>query len=103
MSLRVGVVEGWTGPLAFQLLAAGVPANLTGQTVTMSVRDKALQPVTGFTVAVVSPTDGRVSVEPPAGLLRSSSPYTVRFKVTDAQNRHVFFPSDEPDTWIVRL
>lgn len=100
---KVGIVEGWTGSIDFRLLADGSAQNLTGMTVVGVAYDRLRNPVvlTGD-LSVLSATGGRVRLQPDTGdFLESSSPYELRFKVTDG-GLDTFFPSEEPISVIVR-
>jgi hypothetical protein len=100
---KVGIVEGWTGNMDFRLLADGSTQNLTGMTVNAVGynRLKAAVTLTGD-LSILSATGGTVRFTPDTGdFLEAESPYELRFKVTDG-GLHVFFPSDEPISVIVR-
>jgi hypothetical protein len=102
--LKVEFVEGWTGPLDFQLLNDGAVQDLSTMTVTGQARNRlnALVDLSSD-VSVVSATDGKVRITPDAADFESeSSPYELRFKVVDVATAVVFFPSGEAVTLIVR-
>jgi hypothetical protein len=99
------VVEGWTGPLDFQLKSDGaVPAGtLAGMTVTHVLVDAngVAVDMTGK-VSVPDEATWKVRYSPGAAdLVAIKGPYTSRWKVTDAGGKVVFFPSAEPDRWEV--
>lgn len=99
-------VDGHTGVLEYQLLSCGVAQNLTGATVSLvaaGVGDVALT-MTG-TVVVTSATGGIVEFRPSTGggdLTQARGPIRVRFKVVDGNSRVTYFPSEDPETWIVK-
>jgi len=102
--MRLNVVEGWTGPLDFQLLADGVPLDNSGNAIAVVVQDHQGATVT-FTGTVnwLDAVLSKVRFSPqPTDLLAAKSPYNVRWKVTDGANKVVFFPSGKDDFWIVR-
>jgi hypothetical protein len=100
---KVGIVEGWTGAMDFQLFADGTAQNLTGMTVVAVGYNRIKQAVTlTGDVSVLTATDGLVRLNPDTGdFVEADSPYELRFKVTDA-GTDVFFPSDEPISVKVR-
>ena len=79
-------VEGWTGPLDFQLFNDGTAQDLTSITVTGEARNRLRQAVTlSGNVTVLSATDGTVRMTPDTGdFLAVDSPYELRFRATDA-------------------
>ena len=102
--LKVEFVEGWTGPLDFELLNDGVAQDLTAMTVTGQARNR-LNTTVDLTadVAVLTATAGTVRLTPDAADFDSTeSPYELRFKVVDGASAVVFFPSAEAVTLIVR-
>jgi len=102
--LKVEFVEGWTGPLDFQLLNDGVMQDLTTMTVTGQARNRlnALVDLSSD-VAILTATEGKVRLTPDATDFDNAlSPYELRFKVVDATTAVVFFPSGEAVTLIVR-
>lgn len=102
--LKVEFVEGWTGPLDFQLLNDGVAQDLTSMTVTGQARTRLATTVDlSSDVTVLSATAGTVRLTPDAvDFDNAFSPYELRFKVVDATTAVVFFPSGEAVTLIVR-
>jgi hypothetical protein len=102
--VKVGIVEGWSGPLDFELLNDGAIQNLTSMTVTGQAFNRLKQAVTLTSdVTILSATDGQVRLTPDTGdFVESGSPYELRFKVVDGSSQIVFFPSDEPISLIVR-
>ncbi len=103
-NIKVEFVEGWTGPLDFQLLNDGTAQNLAGTTVTGQARNRLLQLVDlSSDVTVTSATDGQVRMTPDTGdFPADQSPYELRFKVVDGTTATVFFPSAQALTLIVR-
>lgn len=104
MAVKVEFVEGWTGPLDFQLLNDGSAQDLTAMTVTGQARNRLNAAVDlSSDVTVISATAGTVRLTPDAIDFESeSSPYELRFKVVDAATAVVFFPSGEAVTLVVR-
>lgn len=102
--VKVEFVEGWTGPLDFQLLNDGAAQDLTNMTVTGQARNR-LNTLVDLSsdVSVISATDGTVRLTPDAVDFDSVySPYELRFKVVDATTATVFFPSGEAVVLVVR-
>jgi hypothetical protein len=87
----------------FRLLSDGSAQNLTGMTVEAVGYNRlnAAVTLTGD-LSILSATGGTVRLTPDTGdFLEAESPYELRFKVTDG-GLHVFYPSDEPISVIVR-
>jgi hypothetical protein len=102
--IKVEFVEGWSGPLDFELLNDGAAQDLTTMTVTGQARNRlnALVDLSSD-VTVITATDGKVRMTPDTGDFQSEdSPYELRFKVVDAGLAVVFFPSGEAVNLIVR-
>lgn len=99
----VSIVEGWTGALPFTLLADGSPVDLSGLTVKIVLKNAAGTTVKDTTagITVTSATGGQVEYVPTSSsgdlFVASQTPYRVRFRVTDATPRSVYFPNDEED------
>lgn len=102
--MRQHLVEGWTGAVDYQLKKDGVALNLTGMTVALVAQDKNRAAVTFTgTVAVVDAATGKVQFNPAAADFdHQKSPYFVRWKVTDAASKVVYFPNsfDAEEWWI---
>lgn len=100
----VELVEGWTGPLEFQLLADGTAQDLTGMTVELILKDSEGTAITTTgDITVTGAATGEVTYAPDsADLAAAASPLASRFKVTDGSGKVVYFPSGEPDRWFVR-
>jgi hypothetical protein len=102
--LKVEFVEGWTGPLDFQLLNDGVIQDLSTMTVTGQARNR-LNAIVDLSsdVTVITATEGKVRLQPDAADFDSAfSPYELRFKVVDVGLAVVFFPSGEAVSLVVR-
>lgn len=101
--LTVSIVEGWTGPLDFQLLSDGSAQVLTGITVTGQAMNRLKASVDlSSDVAILSATGGTVRILPDTSdFSAEQSPYELRFRATDATGI-VFFPSEEPIQLLVR-
>jgi hypothetical protein len=102
-------VAGMTGDQDFQLLDDEVPLStpIQGLAVVLLLWDK--YGVAVDTAADVTNLDN--GTPPMRGLVRvnldaadlnpGKSPYTGRFKVTDATGKHFYWPSGDADVWIV--
>lgn len=98
----LSVVEGTTAALTFQLLAAGVPINLTGSTVTLQLTGSDGIDVNAPAVAVIDTVNGKVTYTPLAADLSSMrSPYAARFKIVGSGGQVSFCPSGYRDEWNV--
>jgi len=104
MSLLYTLTEGWTTPLAFTLRygADATPLDLTGLTVTLSLRDRfgELVDTAGDIEAAADQTTspGVVTWTPDAAdLTAAGSRYTVRFKAIDGAGFVAYFEAGEAD------
>ncbi len=102
------LVEGWTGALPFTLNADGVPVDLTGLTVQIVLKDGADRLVKDSTagISTSSGSTGGVVVYSPSSsgdFLAALTPYKIRFRVTDAQSKVVFFPNADEDLILVNV
>lgn len=103
MSALVSIVEGWTGALPFTLKADGTPIDLTGLTVRIVLKNASGTIVKNTTagITVTASTVGQLEYAPASSsgdlFLASQTPYRIRFSVTDATPRTVYFPNDEED------
>jgi hypothetical protein len=104
----VEVVEGWTDPLEFQLVAidpvssADIVLNLVGRdfTLILAGNDKTLVDVSGKLQAADALT-GKVKFFPDQTDLKASlSPYRARWKITDS-GKDYFLPNGPADYWDV--
>ena len=102
--LKVGIVEGWSAPLDFQLLNDGSPQSLTSMTLTgVAYNRVGLAVDLSSDVTVLDATAGTVRLTPDTGdFVVSGSPYDVRFKIVDNSTQAAYFPSDEAISLIVR-
>lgn len=91
----VEIVEGWTDGLPFTLKADGTAVNLTGYTVTATLRDcNGTLVDTTSDVSVTDTTAGEVTYTPDAADFDADlSPYSLRFKVVDSTGQIVYFPN----------
>lgn len=98
------LVEGWTGDVDYALKADGVAFDLTGATVEMKAFDKANVALAfAGTTSVTDAPGGNVRFSPASSDLTAvQSPLSVRFKVTLAGGKIVFFPNGGPELWIVK-
>lgn len=102
--LKVGIVEGWTAPMDFQLLNDGLAQDLSSMTVTAQARTRAREfiDLTGD-CTVVTATEGKVRLTPDTGdFMEAQSPYELRFRVRDSSTQDAYFPSDEAVLVLVR-
>lgn len=101
---KVGIVEGWSAPLDFELLNDGSPQNLTNMTLTgVAYNRVGIAVDLSSDVTILSATAGTVRLTPDTGdFVRDGSPYDVRFKIVDSSTQSAFFPSDESILLIVR-
>ena len=97
------ITEGTTANLDFKLTADGSAVNLTGATVTLSLRNKSGTPITTTgDISIISATLGTVRYAPDAAdLSADDSPLRARFKVTDSSTLIAFYPSGKADIWTV--
>lgn len=102
--LKIGIVEGWSAPLDFQLLNDGSPQNLTSMTLTGVAYNRVGVAVDlSSDVTVLSATAGTVRLTPDTGdFVKDASPYDLRFKIVDNSTQSAYFPSDESIVLIVR-
>lgn len=98
------LVEGQTAPVDYKLLADGAAYDLTGCTVTTVARTSAgaVKTLAGSTAVLVA-ASGTVRFSPDAAdLVASDFMLRVRFKVTRADSKIEFFPTGEPESWVVQ-
>lgn len=92
------VVEGWTGALPFTLKADGTPVDLTGLIVSIVLKDAAGTVIRDSSsgITVTSSTGGQLDFSPSSSeFLAAGTPYRVRFRVKDAQQKIVYFPNGD--------
>lgn len=103
MTPLMSIVEGWTGALPFTLLADGTPIDLTGMTVHVVLKsaDGTVIKDTTSGISVTGTTVGQLEYSPSSSsgdlFLVASTPYRIRFRVTDALTKKVYFPNDEEE------
>lgn len=103
MAVLTEVVEGWTGALPFTLKADGSPVDLTGMTVHIILKDRAGTLVKDTTMGITLSTSstGQVSYSPGTSsgdlFQAAKTPYYIRFRVTDALSKTVYFPNGDED------
>lgn len=98
------VVEGQTAPIHYRLLADNVAYPLVGSTVTLVARNSngTVKTFNG-TVSIVDGNSGWVSFAPDAAdLVATDYVYHVRFRVVRADGKIEFFPTGEPELWVVQ-
>lgn len=99
----VSIVEGWTGALPFTLKADGTPIDLTGMTVHILLKgaDGTTVKDTSSGISVTGTTAGQLEYAPCTSsgdlFVANQTPYRIRFRVTDALSKKVYFPNDEED------
>lgn len=99
----VSIVEGWTGALPFTLKADGTPVDLTGMTVQIVLKasDGTTVKDTSSGITVTASTAGQLEYAPASSsgdlFVASKTPYRIRFRVTDALTKKVYFPNDEEE------
>jgi hypothetical protein len=101
----VEVVAGWTADIDFDLKSMGtIPTGtMAGMSVTLVLTDRdtgVAIPTTGD-CSIVDATNWIVRYTPDSTDLIAGT-YHGRFKVTDASTKVAYFPSGEPDIWLVR-
>lgn len=103
MATTIDLVEGWTGNIDFTLLADGTAANLTGCSLELILRDRAGSQIdTSSDASIQVAASGTVRYTPDStDLAAAGSPYSARWKVTDGSAKVTYFPSGEPDRWVV--
>ena len=103
--MSLSLIEGWTYPIEYELLAAGTAADLSGCSVEMVLRDRRWRgSTTTGEVDIYDTTGGKVRFLPgtTGDLVRSKSPYSVRFKITDGTGNISYFPNSvKPEYWTV--
>lgn len=98
------LVEGQTAPVDYKLLADGAAYDLTGCTVTTIARTNAgaAKTLAGSTTVLVA-ASGTVRFSPDAAdFVASDFMLRVRFKVTRADSKIEFFPTGEPESWVIQ-
>lgn len=94
--------EGWTERIRYALTKDGVPLILTSMTVVLVGTDAIGTASFAGSVGIDDAPAGVVYLDPTAtDLLASRSPYKLRWKVTDAAGKIVYFPRAEPMIWKV--
>lgn len=103
----ISIVEGWTDPLEFTLQtqsttqSSPVALDLTGLTVHFVLKNAAGTTIKDTTegITVTASTAGQLEYAPSSSsgdlFLSASSPYRVRFRVTDALSKKLYHPNDE--------
>ena len=97
-------VQGWTSRIKYTVYTDGAVQDLTAMSVQLVAYDRTDSPVSFVgTVGIATPASGLVYFDPSdTDLLKSKSPYSIRWKVTDSNGRVAFFPSGAPEVWYVR-
>jgi hypothetical protein len=99
---KLTAVEGTTTGLQFQLLQVGIPINLTGANVSLTLTGSDGVDVNSPAIAITDTLNGKVTYTPLAGDLSSMrSPYAARFKVVSSNGAVQFVPSGYRDEWNV--
>ena len=98
------LVEGQTAPVDYKLLADGAAYDLTGCTVAITARTRvgAVKTLAG-TMAVLVEASGTVRFSPDAAdFVAADFTLQVRFKVTRADGKIEFFPTGQPEFWVIQ-
>lgn len=96
------IVAGTTSDIRFQLLEAGSPINLLGCTVALLLSDRTGTTIASpGTVTIIDEDEGKVQLTPASISVFDStkSPYTVRWKITDASGKISYVPTGHRDIW----
>lgn len=96
------IVAGRTTAVRFQLLEAGSPINLLGCTVELLLSDRTGTTVSSpGTITVTDEADGKVELTPATTAVfdATKSPYTARWKITDASTKISYVPTGPRDIW----
>lgn len=98
------VVEGQTAPVDYRLLADGVAYDLSGCTVATVARTNAgAAKVLAGSTSILVPASGTVRFSPDAlDFVASDFILRIRFRVTRADSKIEFFPTGEPETWVIQ-
>lgn len=98
------LVEGQTAPVDYKLLADGVAYDLSGCTVATIARTSAGAAKTlAGTTAVLVAASGTVRFSPDAAdFVAADFTLQVRFKVTRADSKIEFFPTGQPESWVIQ-
>lgn len=107
--LKIGIVEGWTAAMDFQLFNDGVSQTLSGMAVSTVLRNRLAATVAlAGSIAILDATQGTVRLLPTTADFRATDePYTLRFAVADSTTtngsaRTAYWPNDEPILVTVR-
>jgi hypothetical protein len=98
------IVAGTTSVLRFQLLEAGSPINLLACTVELLLSDRLGNTIASpGTVSITDSDEGKVQLAPidTSVFNATISPYTARWKVTDASGKISYVPTGPRDIWEV--
>jgi hypothetical protein len=104
------LTEGWTTPIEYKLLHEDpetgeltVPEGLADMTPSLVLKDKDGNAIdTSSDVEWADAANGIVRYNPDAtALTAAKSPFTAKFKVTDASSKIAYFPQGEPLIWRV--
>jgi hypothetical protein len=96
------IVAGTTANLRFQLLESGSPINLLGVTVELLLSDRTGTAISNPGVVTVTDSDeGKVQLAPTntSVFVAANSPYTARWKLTDASSKISYVPTGPRDIW----
>lgn len=96
------IVAGTTSDLRFQLLEAGSPVNLLGCTVALLLSDNRGNAIAApGTVTITDSAEGKVQLTPANAsvFVSANSPYTARWRITDAASKVSYVPTGPRDIW----
>lgn len=98
------VVEGQTAPIDYQILADGSAYSLVGSTVTVVGRKHNGTAISwAGSVTVTDAAQGEVRFSPDAAdLVAADHVYYIRFRVVRTDGKIEYFPTGEPESWVVQ-
>ncbi len=97
------LVEGFTGRIRDTLKLNNAAVDLTGMSVDLLAFSQGTEITLAGTSGIETPGSGLVYFDPdPTDLVYSRNPLQVRWKVTDQNNKVVFFPSGPADVWVIQ-
>ena len=101
----INLVEGWTVPIDYVVKADGTAVNLATHTaIAIQAKDKHGVAITlAGAVSFYNRSSGVVRYSPTASDFDANhSPYYVRFKIADSDDKYAFFPDAEGEKWVIR-
>jgi len=101
----INLVEGWTVPIDYVVKADGTAVNLNTHTaIGIQAKDAYGETIVlAGTAAFQDRPNGVVRYSPTASDFDANhSPYYVRFKIADSDDKYAFFPDAEGEKWVIR-